>query len=86
VTKAEHLTEEQRTAACLMYLFAFWHYDETRDGRWYMHVIQRSWRPGVEKTLAGCVWWAIRFENESADPDWIGYLEHVCRNRGVLAR
>ena len=90
VSKRTHLTEQEKTAAALIVLFAWIHYDEERDGWWYMHAVNMSHSPR-SSDLGGCVWWAMRGAgevdfHESEPHSFVSYLEHVCRNRRVLAR
>lgn len=88
---ARHLSEQQRTAALVMYLFAVLLWDPSSDDddeRWTTHCMNK-YASYSYSGLEACVWWALRYENSPSlrsGDGWIGYLEHVCSNHGVLGR
>lgn len=74
-----------------MYLFAIllWRStggDDDDDERWSTYCMNQC-ASFSYSGLESCVWWALRYENSPSlrNDDWIGYLEHVCRNHHVLA-
>ncbi len=88
----KQFTEQQQTAALVMYLFAVltWNpgpAEDEDDDRWYVHCTNH-YAHSRSDSLEACVWWALRFEDKDSEgnEDWLGYLAHVCRNHGILAR
>lgn len=78
--KAHRLTDEQRTAACVMHLFAVLHFEERRpDVWWYRWCVEHKERA---RGFEAVVWWALRdrakesHDIESAD-EWLAYVEFV---------
>jgi hypothetical protein len=92
LTPGKQLTEQQQTAALLMYLFAVltWNpgpSEDEDDDRWYVHCTNHYARSRTD-SFEACVWWAMRYEAGNPEPeeDWLGYLAHVCRNHRILTR
>lgn len=87
----QHLTEQQRTGALLMYLAAVLAFDGAQED-WFMHCTENYCRTQKRPSLQGAVWWSLRMESKSESlrsknaEDWLGYLEHVCRNHRLLSR
>lgn len=69
------MTDGEKTAACLLYLFAFLMYDEARDGPWYRWTTYRSWR--LPESFESTVWWALRFEHDEPSSSAECWLEYV---------
>jgi len=87
---ATTLTEQQRTAALLMYMFAILTWspgpgDEDDDERWSTYCMARYC--AQQDTFEGSVWWALRHENSPSlrRENWLSYLEHVLLNHRLLA-
>jgi hypothetical protein len=91
--RSKTLTDEAKTGACLMYLFAVLNWtpgpdDDDDEERWTTYCMNRYARHPAPNSFEACVWWAMRHENNPSlrDSDWLGYLTHVCRNHGLLSR
>lgn len=81
-----HLTPDQSTAALLLYLFACLHFDGRRageigrgdDGWWYEWVVEQ--RSRARTPFERAVWWALRFEADDPENDWLGYVAYCYEN------
>lgn len=77
------LTDEQRTAACVLHLFAVLMFEEDRahDVGWYRWCVEHAARA---KGLEYAVWWALRMRDrergETAE-EWLAYVEYVHNGR-----
>jgi hypothetical protein len=64
----KRLTDQQQTAALLMYLFAIltWHPGpdaDDDDERWTTYCMNKYAYHRDQNSLEACVWWAMRHEN-----------------------
>lgn len=97
--RRKELTEEEKTAALVTYLFAvlLWEpgYRSSRDDEpddadsWFVFCTNIRHRLLQADPFGSCVWSALRYEADSAfasGDEFLGYLAHVCRNNGWLAR
>lgn len=76
VKPVEKMSERERTAALLVYMFACLVYDEEQHEDWYQWITSRMGkRP--RSALSEVVLWALRFELEKPDHNWIEYVEYV---------
>lgn len=74
------LSDEFKTAAALMLLFARWHYHGRREAWFGLCCAKALEHRG---TLAGAVWWAMRWEAERPSEDWFSVLTHTVRTLKV---
>lgn len=89
----KELTTEEQTAALVTYLLAalLWKtpHGEDNDDSWFEFCVKNMVPLQETDPFGTCVWWALRHEanaTAASGDDFLGYLTHVCRNGGFLAR
>ena len=82
----KELSEDEKTAACLLFLFALLSHDVDDEESWYMYcTLTRK----HDDSFEACVWWAIRMcqhDKHKDAEDFLGYLKYVCQNKRYLKR
>jgi hypothetical protein len=81
------LTNEQRTAACLMHMAAAFGFSAMPidPDTWWTHYCAIRME-SADSDFERAVWWALRDEHEDPDDDWLGYVEYVWNHPGGWAR
>jgi hypothetical protein len=89
----KELTEEQKVAAVVTYLFAVLMFDpkskKPNDDFWYGYCTNRYCAFKNQGSFDAAIWWALRGEDEvdgGTSGSWLKYLAYVCRYKGILAR